>query len=361
MGAALKTPYEVLGVPQIVDYKQLRDVFRSHIHALKQDKLSKNEFRDICRAYECLSDYDKRKMYDEYKRWIFRLPISHYTLQQLAGEYIHKSTLEKRLNDVTLREINAQDPTTGHTALYCAARVGNSAAVLYLIERGAEPDLSQRTKSTALHVSAFYGHPNVVRCLLEAGADYRIENTFGHTAEEEAYDNNVNRIFTNLKQTPFVQAAADQLSYFKNDTNNYNQHIDEQYYVHRQTLLHCASKKGYLDLVTWLVEERSAHLDIVDINLNSALHLSAYGGHSSIVEYLLDRGANPLLVNKWNMTAEQEGEYHGTAMLKIFQRMRNRDMFEMATNGVEWWFQYHFGNNSPDAVNTDGTSLLYIA
>jgi hypothetical protein len=36
-------------------------------------------------------------------------------------------------------------------------------------------------------------------------------------------------------------------------------------------------------------------------------------------------------------------------------------MFEMAANGVDWWFKYHFGDNSPDAVNKEGASLLYIA
>src|SRR5690606_5171391 len=121
------------------------------------------------------------------------------------------------------------------------------------------------------------------------------------------------------KEIPYVQAAANKLQWFKDNIHNLNQHIDEQYYAQRQTLLHCASKKGHLNLVHWLVEKCSANLDIVDINLNSALHLAAYGGHISVVEYLLNRGANSLLINKSKMTAEQEGEYHGNAILELFQ------------------------------------------
>ena len=97
------------------------------------------------------------------------------------------------------------------------------------------------------------------------------------------------------------------------------------------------------------------------MNLNSALHLAAYGGYTTIVKYLLDRGANSLLINKWGMTAEQEGIAHGRHIVEIFKAMRNRDMFKMAENGTYWWFKYHFGDNSPNTVNNEGTSLLYIA
>jgi ankyrin repeat protein len=361
MGGTLRTPYQILEIAQDADVKEVRNAFRNHVQALRRGELSDTTFRNICRAFECLSDYEKRKNYDENKTWISKLSVASYTLQQLASEYILISDLMHRLENATLREINAQDPVTGHTALYCAARVGNFPAVLYLIEKGAEPDLSQRTQSTALHVSAFYGHPEIVRCLLESGADHRIKNAFKNTAEAEAYDGNVKQTFVELKQTPFVKAAANQLRWFKNNIHHLHRHIDEQYYIHRQTLLHCASKKGYLPLVRWLVEERSANLDIVDINLNSALHLAAYGGHASVVEYLLDQGANSLLINKWNMTAEQEGKHYGINIREIFQRMRQRNMLEMAMNGVDWWFQYHFGSKSPDTIDTGGTSLLYMA
>ena len=361
MGASLHTPYAILGVPSNADNYQLREAFRCHIHALKGGTISAVKYRYICRAYECLSDADKRKEYDEHKKWIYRMPITHYTLQQLAAEPILLKDMKTRLTNATLREINEQNSVTGHTALYCAARAGNLPGVLYLIKIGAEPDRSQRTQSTALHVSAFYGHPEVVRCLLECGADYRIKNMYGSTAENESYTPHVKKIFDELKETPFVQTAANQLDWLKSNIDRVIQHIDEQYFIHRQTLLHCASKKGYLELVQWLVEERGSNLDIVDINLNSALHLAAHGGHSPVVEYLLGRGADSLLINKWNMTAEQEGEHFGARICQIFQSMRQRNMFTMAIDGIDWWFQYHFGTNSPNTVDDSGTSLLYIA
>ncbi|CAF1210268.1 unnamed protein product, partial [Rotaria sordida] len=369
MGALSSTPYDILGAKKTDNDYQLRLAYRARIHEYKKDRLQNptnrnvaaENFRLICRAYETLSDHDKRKKYDQDEEWIRNIPLNEYTLQQLAAEPELAKQFKIRLQNVTLRDINAQDSRTGHTALYCAARACNVEAVNYLTEQGAEPDLAQRTGSTALHVSAFYGHPEIVRCLLESGADYRIKNRGKSTAEDESSDADVKQMFTDLKTTPFVQAAADQLDWFKTNISNITQHIDEQYHVQRQTLLHCASKKGYMDLVCWLVEKRSANLDIVDINSNSALHLAAYGGHESVVEYLLNRGANPLLLNKWCMTAEQEGFIHDKKITDLFQSMREQDMFDMAVKGIDWWFEYYFGDKSPDTVNDKGINLLYLA
>ncbi|CAF4317318.1 unnamed protein product, partial [Rotaria sp. Silwood2] len=300
MAASTSTPYDILGVKNTDTDYQLRVAYRTIIHEYKKDRLKTPEnrkikpenFRLICRAYETLSDHDKRKKYHLDGKWIQDVPLEKYTLQQLAAEPELASELKIRLQNATLRDINSQDPQTGHTALYCAARACNVEAVYYLTEQGAEPDLPQRTRSTALHVAAFYAHPEVVRCLLESGADYRKKNGSNSTAEDESKIADIKQMFTELKNIPFIQAAADQLDWFKNNISHIAQHIDEEYYVQRQTLLHCASKKGYIDLVHWLVEERKANLDIIDINLNSPLHLAAHGGHKSVVEYLLNRGAN---------------------------------------------------------------------
>lgn len=361
MGASLRTPYSILGISENANNNQIRSTFREHIHAMKRGELSKHTFASICRAFECLSDHEKRQSYDETKHWISKLPVNEYTLQQLAAEPHFIEIFKSRLNKSTLRSINSQDFRTGHTALYCAARTGNLLGVIYLLVKGANIDLCQRTKSTALHVSSFYGHPEIVRCLLENGADYRIRNNFQHTAEEEAYNDDICQVFVELKQNPFVQTAANQFDWLKTNIEHVTEHIDHQYFLLRQTLLHCACRKGYFEIVQWLVEQRRCNLDIVDINLNSAFHHACRNGHSIIVEYLLNHGANSLLINKSKLTAEQEGKQYGNSINEIFENIRTRNVFDMAANGVLWWFQYHFDNHSPNEINSDGASLLYIA
>ena len=354
-----RTPYEILGVETDINYVALRPIYRTAIHDYKSGKITARDFRCKVRAYETLSDFEKRKRYDSTKKWISDLPLAKYTVQQLAAESSLQATLEQRLKGASLSQMNAQDPVTGHTALYCAARAGHVEGVKFLTKNGAESDLPQRTGSTALHVAAFYGNADAVRCLLENGADYRITNSGKSTAEREAFNDEVKQVFVEMKKTPYVRVAANEIDWFSK--NLLDQHIDEQYYLQRQTLLHCASKKGYFDLVRLLVERFSAYLDITDVNQNSALHLAAYGGHLTIVEYLLSRGSNPTLKNQWGTTAEEEGVEHGRNITRLFQGMREKDIFEMARQGTEWWFHYYFNDASPDAVDSKGTSVLYHA
>ena len=352
-----QTPYEIVGVSSDVSYVELRRIYRIKIHQYKKKQIDPIEFRRICRAYETLSDFDKRKRYDSDEQWIAELPIHQYTLQQLAAESDLLQYLNRRLENAYIDTINAQDSVTGHTALYCAARAGNVRAVKLLIERGAEADLSQRTKSTALHVASFYGHADVVRCLLESGADYRIINMHGSTAEEEAYDDDVKEVFAEMKQNTYVRVAADELNWFHE--NGLTQHQDMEYFSQRQTLLHCASKKGYFNMVRWLVEKCSANADLTDHNGNSPLHLAIYGGHFNVVDYLLNRGCDPGFRNQWGATAEEEGIKHGRWIAELFQSLRERSAFEMAREGVQWWFEYYFDRRKVNKVDSNGVSLLY--
>ncbi|CAF3052675.1 unnamed protein product [Rotaria sp. Silwood2] len=130
-----------------------------------------------------------------------------------------------------------------------------------------------------MHAAASYGRVDVVRCLLENGTNFRIENKAYNTAEDEAYNDDVRK-------------------------NTLTQH---------QTLLHCAN--------------------LVDFNENTSLHLAAYGGHTSIVDYLVNHGCDPTVKNLWGTTAEEEGNKYSNSITDIFKRMCERDMFETARTG----------------------------
>ena len=78
-------------------------------------------------------------------------------------------------------------------------------------------------------MSAFYGHPEIVRCLLESGADYRKTNSFENVAEKESLNDEVRHTFKEMNSDPFVQAAANQLEWFKENLDRIPHHIDEQY------------------------------------------------------------------------------------------------------------------------------------
>jgi ankyrin repeat protein len=90
----------------------------------------------------------------------------------------------------------AMHPPTpsGYSPLIYASRAGQTEAVKLLLRRGANVNRQTREmQSTALHRAAYAGHADVVRVLLEAGADTSIRDCDGLTALERVARQRENR------------------------------------------------------------------------------------------------------------------------------------------------------------------------
>ena len=71
----------------------------------------------------------------------------------------------------------------GQTALHDASLRGFDEAVHFLLRGGAKVGaIDEKTDSTALHLAAMGGHCNIVRTLIEQGADVDMPDMFGSTA-----------------------------------------------------------------------------------------------------------------------------------------------------------------------------------
>ena len=69
--------------------------------------------------------------------------------------------------------------------------------VQMLLRRGADINKIQRDGSTALHAAAFFGHPHVVRLLLEYGARTDVKNTWQQTALQESHSTEITNLIQN--------------------------------------------------------------------------------------------------------------------------------------------------------------------
>ena len=78
-------------------------------------------------------------------------------------------------------ELNAQG-TNGPTILISYVWREEEDTVGKLLERGADPKLSDSDGDTALHAAARRGNVNLTRMLLAAGADSNARNKLGGTA-----------------------------------------------------------------------------------------------------------------------------------------------------------------------------------
>lgn len=114
---------------------------------------------------------------------------------------VKKTLIVKMLLDAGA-ETNAIGGTQNETALIVAARNGQADVVRLLVDAGADKERTDKNNfyeqndyfptnhATALIYAASEGHTDVVKILLDAGADKNAKDYFGHTALEAAEHNN---------------------------------------------------------------------------------------------------------------------------------------------------------------------------
>lgn len=80
--------------------------------------------------------------------------------------------------------INEKDPFGGSSPLISAALFGKNDIVKILIDAGADINFQNNEGSTPLHTAAFFCRPEIVQLLLDKNADKTIKNKYNATAYE---------------------------------------------------------------------------------------------------------------------------------------------------------------------------------
>jgi hypothetical protein len=79
-------------------------------------------------------------------------------------------------------DLNEKEPSGGSSPMITAALFGKTEVVKVLIDAGADINLINNDGSTALHTAAFFGRVEIVQELIRSGADTNILNSAGSTA-----------------------------------------------------------------------------------------------------------------------------------------------------------------------------------
>eukprot|EP01043_Picozoa_sp_COSAG02_P040328 COSAG02_NODE_3254_length_7085_cov_102.140281_7_plen_859_part_00 len=167
----------------------------------------------------------------------------------------------------------------GQSAVLIAARMGHAAIVSQLVDSDAE--LNADFGEMPLHVAAENNHVDVVRLLLQGGADVDKADSYGNTALMNAAVAGYAEVVTEL----LSQGAVADLEGSGG-----------------QTALMKAAKVNTGECVTALVNGK-ASLDTGDDNGNTALMLAASKGHTQLVQKLLDTGASTVRRNDAGQSA----------------------------------------------------------
>jgi ankyrin repeat protein len=167
-------------------------------------------------------------------------------------------------------EISLPHSTTNSAPLHFAAEYGHVEVVKILLEKGANIGAQNQNGYTPLHFAAEYGHVEVVKILLEKGANIEAQNQNAYTTLHFAAEKgNFAVIKILLEKVADIEAKSQ---------NGY-------------TPLHLAAGDGNVEVVKILLE-KGANIEAQNLYAYTPLHFAAEYGHVEVVKILLDKGAD---------------------------------------------------------------------
>lgn len=163
----------------------------------------------------------------------------------------------------------------GHTALQAAAQNGHVEVIRALVEAGADVDAEDRDGDRAAHHAAFGDEPAALRALATAGADLSARNRRRQTPLHIA----VNKGHLGVVRTLLQLAVHPSLQDSEGDTP-----------------LHDAISKKRDDMLTLLLEH-AADMTLTNNNGFNALHHAALRGNPSAMKIMLEKLPRPWIVD----------------------------------------------------------------
>ncbi|CAG2219568.1 unnamed protein product [Mytilus edulis] len=263
-----KTGNALLGQRQ-----KIAELDEKFISLKNEEKLINENFQQINR----ILDYKTRKIDFD----VLSSQISSQ-LHQVADyfEDIQKKLKEKQLLfEAKIKEFT-QNKTWVHGYFCTTAETGCCDQIQMCIDSGVDINLPNQKGMAALHIAASKGHLNFVRELLDRRADINSETTFGSSVLCEA---------AKQKQIDVVKLLLDR-----------GAEISAKYKMTGKSALHIACLNGYWDIVKLMVEKDKSVINDAPINGNTPLHYAAEEGNITMMNYLLDNGADENLLKNFN-------------------------------------------------------------
>ena len=217
---------------------------------------------------------------------------------------------------------SAQQLTTAHlhqliarkfkeTELHTACRLGNVEKVKTLLNNGEDPNVEANSNITPLHVASYEGQEEVARVLLSHNADKTATDTNGwsplHLASLKGHTTIVELLLTHGEVSTAEEIASDYINF-------------ECCYEHKRlvqelrscevakstnhptqiSLCHCCDLKH-----RHLIQNIQKHNQYINKGTNdfklTALYLASQGGHTAVVQVLLEHGACTDVIDDKNL------------------------------------------------------------
>lgn len=211
--------------------------------------------------------------------------------------------------------------------LHIAAIMNKTNMLKYVLDNGVDINKIDKDGNTALMFGSKYGHLDVVKLLLKAGANQSIKNNDGMTAFDLAKTKNIQKLLGKnflkskskefkkvvLKKklskkmrgggmTPLMIAVKNgELEKVKRLIEIEGADINKEDEDNKMTALHFGCLRGYLNIVKLLIDN-DVSINSIDNGGNTPLHYASKGGYLEIVKLLIDKNADINLMNRHSQT-----------------------------------------------------------
>lgn len=229
----------------------------------------------------------------------------------------HAETIERLVKRGA--DVNVQD-WVKYTPLHVACYFGHEKAVKSLLAGGANPNQAAGVHDRPIHLACSKGYANVVTLLLNTGADPKLKDDEGNGVLHFCCRGGHSTLLDLLLQkqysipvhdvnmyedTPLHAACyGGKLEIAKKLIQAGTESLNKEN-VFSETPLHCAATYGKsLELISFLLQQPGVDINCQGQDGHTPLHSACFHGHTRLVEFLLDHGADPTLIARPNILQE---------------------------------------------------------
>ncbi|NIP29778.1 MAG: glutaminase A [Candidatus Dadabacteria bacterium] len=207
------------------------------------------------------------------------------------------------------RQNSIKEKSEKVSKLIWAASKGDHGAMHHLIVQGFDQDASDYDKRTALHLASAEGSIDVVKYLIDNGAEINPIDRWGGTPLDDAISHNHKEVEKLLKQSG---ATKGKTSNRKDLSEKHYENVTQLIVNDSDTIVELiyAASEGNLRAIQKMVA-RGVKLDGADYDWRTPLHLAAAEGHERIVQYFIDQGLNINPIDRWGGTPLDDAKRHG--------------------------------------------------
>lgn len=188
-------------------------------------------------------------------------PENELSIRAKEGDLDSIKLLVEKNKLATIDFINRQERLTKNTALDYAVMEGHLDIVKYLVENGAQTDKQDHLDRISLHYAAMEGHLDIVKYLVESGANILAQDITGNKPLD--YVSEARHIKQTENNKQFAQEIAAYLKTAEKDlnekTSNSKQNLQENKSSDEKQPIPASSSTGFTDNTDIFVKYQSVN------------------------------------------------------------------------------------------------------